>query len=178
MSAELSLFEKSGLVLRPNEAVVKSGRCSGKVPAETKKVMELGIASAQFKDKLQFQDANGDLVLTNNRLVVIGEKGRFRKEAFPAMDLELSRLAAVSMTKPLVGKAKLLITINLGTPKPEKTEFEVDDLAGWVAAIRAQLDRKSSPPAVQYCMNYGNNLPAGAKFCSKCSTAQIQDEAC
>jgi len=40
-----------------------------------------------------------------------------------------------------------------------------------------QLNRrnflKAALAAVQYCLNCGNNLPAGAKFCCKCGTAQI-----
>jgi hypothetical protein len=136
--------------------------------------MQLGIATAHFRDKLLFQEVNGELVLTNNRLVVIGEKGHFRKEAFPAMDLELSKLAAVSTVKPLVGKAKLILTLNLGTPKPEKTEFDVDDPTSWAAGIHAQLDRKSASSAGQaaYCANCGTSLPVSAQFCNNCGTAR------
>jgi hypothetical protein len=81
-----------------------------------------------------------------------------------------------------MGREKLLISLNLGTDKPEKTEFDVDEPASWITAIGDQIRwQPSQKPqeqqpltrqAAQYCMNCGVSLPVGSKFCSHCGTAQ------
>jgi hypothetical protein len=185
----LSLFEKSGLVLKPNEAVVRTGRCKGKVPTEKSLRIKYGFHGG-FGQKMEWDDVDGELVLTDHRLVVVGERGHMKKQIIPFLDLELEKVTAVSTAKPLVGKEKLILSLNLGTDKPEQTEFEVNEATGWVSAIRSQIGgQRSQKPlqpqqpiqpqqpmtrqAGQYCINCGTSLPVGSKFCSHCGSAQI-----
>jgi len=168
-------------VLKPSETVVRTGKCKGKVPAEKSLRIKYGFHGG-FGQKVEWEDVDGELVLTNRRLVVVGERGRMRKEIIPFLDLELEKVTAVSTVKGLMGKEKLLISLDLGTEKPEKTEFDVDEPINWVTSIRGQIGQPSQQPpqpqqpvirqAAQYCINCGVSLPPGSKFCSHCGTAQ------
>jgi hypothetical protein len=182
----LSLFDKAGLMLKPNETVVKTGKCSGKVPKERGQKMTGGLLSVHFAQKVEWEDVDGELVLTNQRLFVIGEKGRMRKDVIPFLDLELAKVTAVCTAKGLMGKEKLLMSLDLGTGKPERTEFDVDEPINWVTSIRGQIGHptQQQPPqsqqpqqpvirqAAQFCINCGVSLPLGSKFCSHCGSAQ------
>ena len=180
----MSLFEKTGLVLKPSETVVRTGKCKGKVPTEKSLRIKYGFHGG-FGQKVEWEEIDGELVLTNRRLVVVGERGRMRKEIIPFLDLELEKVTAVSTVKGLMGKEKLLVSLNLGTEKPEKTEFDVDEPINWVTSIRGQIGQTSQQPpqpqqpqqpvirqGAQYCINCGVSLPLGSKFCSHCGTAQ------
>jgi hypothetical protein len=130
-------------MLKPNEAVVKTGKCSGKVPKGRGQKMTLGIMTAGFAQKVEWEDVDGELVLTNQRLFVIGERGHMRKEVVPFLDLDLGKVTAISTAKGLMGKEKLLVSLDLGTAKPEKTEFDVKEPASWVGSIRSQITQPS-----------------------------------
>ena len=139
----MSLFDRAGLVLKPNETVVKTGKCSGKLPKERGQRMAEGFRTTGFAQKVEWEDVDGELVLTNQRLFVIGEIGHMRKEVVHFLDLPLGKVTAISTDKGLMGKEKLLLSLDLGAAKPEKTEFDVEDPANWVASMRGQIGQPS-----------------------------------
>ncbi len=134
----MSLFERSGLILQPEEKVIRRGKCEGKVPGGEKLGVKYGIRGGLVK-KIQWNEVKGEMVLTNKRVLVLGEKGRLRKEVVPYLDLELGSIKAVTTSKPLVGKEKMSLSIDLGTGKLETMEFKMDDAPGWVSTIRGQI---------------------------------------
>lgn len=130
-------------MLKPKETVLKTGKCSGKVPKERGQRKTEGLLIAGFAQKVDWEDVDGELVLTNQRLFVIGERGHMRKEVVPLLDLPLGKVTAISTAKGLMGKEKLLLSLDLGAAKPEKTEFDVEDPASWTASIRGQIGQPS-----------------------------------
>ena len=132
----MSLFERSGLILQPEEKVIKEGKCEGKVPGGEKLGIKYGIRGGWVK-KIQWNEVKGEMVLTNKR--VLGEKGRLRKEVVPYLDLDLGSIKAVTTSKPMVGKEKVSLSVDLGTGKLETMEFKMDDASEWVSTIRGQI---------------------------------------
>jgi hypothetical protein len=71
------------------------------------------------------------MALTSSRLLAFNKKGRIKKEV---ICYEL-KVAGASVNKPRFGKEKLVLRLNLGTPKAETTELEVEKPSEWVQAI-------------------------------------------
>lgn len=132
----MSLLEKSGMILEKGEQMVRRGDCEAKIPKD-KNVLTF------LAKKVEWQDVKGELVLTSKRLIVVGEKGRIRKQLIPFLDMDLSCVKAVSIIKPLVGKEKLLVSVDVDTPKPEKMEIKVDDPSAWATAIKEQASKQT-----------------------------------
>ena len=75
----MSLFERSSVHLRPGETVIKLGRCDGKVPGGEALGVKLSLPSG--KDKIKWENKiKGEMVLTNNRLLIVGERGRLNSQ--------------------------------------------------------------------------------------------------
>jgi hypothetical protein len=89
--------------------------------------------------KVEWEDVEGEMVLTTQRLVIVGEKGRIRKSVVPLLNLDLKCIKAVGTKKPLVGKEKLLLSMDLGTERLESTEMVVEDALDWDFAISKQI---------------------------------------
>ncbi len=133
----MSLFEKSSVSLSPGETVIKLGRCNGKVPRGEDLGVKLSLPSRMVR-KIKWVKVKGEMVLTNNRLIIVGERGRLRKKVMPFLDLDLRCLKAVSTSKQLIGKQKLSLSIDIGTGKLESMELKLEDASSWTAAIRGQ----------------------------------------
>lgn len=71
--------------------------------------------------KIKWDKVKGEMVLTNKRILVLGEKGRLRKQVVPYLDIELGLIKAVSTSKSLTGKGKISLSTDLGTGKLETT---------------------------------------------------------
>lgn len=63
----LGLFEKAGVILKPKEKIVKRGVFRGKIPKGVKRSAWSGKAHLEWDDV-----HDGELVLTNRRLIAIG----------------------------------------------------------------------------------------------------------
>jgi len=85
------------------------------------------------------EDVSGEMVLTNERMLGFSEKGLKRKEVILSFELDIKDIKTINTKKPLVGKEKLVLSVDLGTEKLERMEFEVEDASGWVNAIRSQI---------------------------------------
>lgn len=133
----MSLFEKAGIILEAEETILRSGRCKGKVPKGVEfrrnRITPLGIFRVASKEKINWADVNGELVLTNQRALVLSEEGLVRKNVAV---YNLGQIVGASTKKPLMGAPKLELILKFGNPKTEKTELEVDDAEEWGKAIR------------------------------------------
>jgi len=134
----VSLFEKSGIILESGERVLKRGKCKGRVPKGMGMRIKYGLRGGLVR-KTEWEDVKGEMVLTTQRLIIVGEKGRIRKSVVPLLNLDLKCIKAVSTKKPLMGKEKLLLSMDLATGKLESTEMVIDNAPDWVAAIRDQI---------------------------------------
>lgn len=134
----MSLFEKSGIILEPGEKVLKSGKCKGKVPKGMGMRIKYGLRGGLVR-KMEWEDVEGEMVLTTQRLIIVGEKGRIRKSVIPLLNLDLKCIKAVSIKKPLIGKEKLLLSMDLGTERLETTEMVIENAPDWSVAIREQI---------------------------------------
>jgi hypothetical protein len=132
------LFEKSGIILESGEEILKRGKCKGRVPKGMGMRIKYGLRGGLVR-KMEWEDVKGEMVLTTQRLIIVGEKGRIRKSVVPLLNLDLKCVKAVSTKKPLIGKEKLLLSMDLATGKLESTEMVIDNAPDWVAAIRDQI---------------------------------------
>jgi hypothetical protein len=142
----MSLFERSGIILEKGEEVVKRGKCKGKVPKEMGMRIKVGFRpdfTLPVVKKREWEDVEGEMVLTTKRLIVIGEKGHIRKSVIPFLNLDLKCIKAVSTKKPLVGKERLLLSMDLGTERLETTEMEVENASEWSSVIRKLIEAAS-----------------------------------
>lgn len=121
MYERTTLFEDSGIVLTEDEKAVRRGICQGKVPRE--------VQGKKVKWDYAY---DGEMVLTNRRLIVLGDLWG-SPVLFP--DLKLENLIAVRVAD----KKKLLLSMDLGTGKTENILLEVNEPSEWVDAIRSQL---------------------------------------
>jgi hypothetical protein len=134
----MSLLERSGIILELGEEIIKRGECKGKVPKGMGMRIKFGLREG-FVGKIEWEDVEGELVLTMQRLIIVEEKGRIRKSVVPLLNLDLKCIEAVSTKKPLVGKEKLLLSMDLGTERLENTEMVVEDPLDWDFAISKQI---------------------------------------
>ena len=139
----MGLFEEAGIILKSGEEIVKRAICKGKVPKGAFMGVKMGfLGRGGLKRKVEWEDVKGEIVLTNGRLIIVGKRGRIRKEVVPFLDFDLKNVIAVSTKKPLMGKEKLLVSMNLETGRPEKMELLIipsEETSEWVSAIRSQL---------------------------------------
>ncbi len=133
----MSLFDRSSVLLIPGETVVKLGRCDGKVPGGEALGVNLSLPTG--KGKIKWEKIKGEMVLTTNRLLIVGERGRLRRKVMTFLNLDLRCIEAVSTSKRLIGKQKLSLSTDILTGKLETMEFNLEDASSWVAAIRGQI---------------------------------------
>jgi len=134
----MSLLERSGIILESGEEVLKRGECKGKVPKGMGMRIKFGLQGG-FVRKVEWEEVEGEMVLTTQRLIIVEEKGRIRKSVVPLLNLDLKCIKAVSTKKPLVGKEKLLLSMDIGTERLESTEMVVEDALDWDFAISKQI---------------------------------------
>ncbi len=131
----MELFEESGIILKADETVTKRGKCKGKVPKGRETKVKLKGAIIPWKGglygKVEWEDIDGELVLTSNRLLAFAKKGRVRKEV---VFYEL-KVVGVLVKKPRFGKEKLVLRLNQGTQRAETTELEVNEPSEWADSI-------------------------------------------
>jgi hypothetical protein len=133
----MSLFEKAGIILEAEETVLRQGKCKGKVPKGVEyrrnRITPLGIFRVASKQKINWADVSGELILTNQRALVLANEGLVRKNVAV---YNLGEIVGASVKKPMIGVPKLELILKFGNPKTEKTELEVDDAEEWGKAIR------------------------------------------
>jgi hypothetical protein len=123
----LELFEKAGIILKQREEIVKRGVFRfGKVPK--------GVKRSAWTGKLQFEwdyVREGELVLTNRRLIAIGMQPWSGIVVYP--DLSLNTFTAAREER--AGKLLLLLGRN-------EITFEVDNASQWARAIKEQCQKE------------------------------------
>lgn len=137
------LFDESGIILTAGEQVVKQGKCKGKVPKGLEmKTSTLGVYMFRLKSKqkVEWEEIDGELVLTNRRAIALSKQGRIRKEI---VSYEFDVVGATAK-KPRFGKEKLELLLNVGKPQAERTELEVDDPTEWVNAIKEVVSKRQA----------------------------------
>jgi len=131
----MGLLEESGLILKAGETVTKRGKYKGKMPKGLETKVRLRGAIMPWKGgaykKVEWEDVDGEIVLTSSRLLAFAKKGRIKKEI---VNWEL-KVVGVTVKKSRFGKEKLVLTLELGTPKAETTELEVENPSEWRNAI-------------------------------------------
>ena len=93
------MFERAGIILELGEEILKRGKCKGKVPKGMGMRIKYGFWGG-FVRKTEWEDVEGEMVLTTQRLIIVGEKGRIRKSTVPLLNLDLKCIKAVSKKKP------------------------------------------------------------------------------
>lgn len=171
----LGLFEEAGIILKPKEEIVKRGAFRGRVPKGAKRSAWSGDLHLEWDNVRE-----GELVLTNRRLVAIGMKQWSGIVVYP--DLAFKTFNAVREE----GADRFLLL--LGTK--HEIIFEVHDSSQWVRAIKEQCwkegpkeskekERSEStkakpqipPPSSKthsFCSYCGTQSTPDAVFCSKC----------
>jgi len=130
----MGLFEELGIVLKSGEKIIKRGRCKGKVPKRTKIVASAWTGALRIK--VNWEKVDGEMVLTNKRLIIVGED-TWERIVF-AQDLEFKDFYAIKE----LGEDGLLIYMNLGTGKLEEMLLRVENASEWADAIRKQCGKK------------------------------------
>jgi hypothetical protein len=119
----LGLFEEAGIILKPREQIVKRGAFRGKVPKGVKR----SIWSGKLRLELTFVK-EGELVLTNKRLIAIGKGAYGKVVVYP--DLALNTFTAVKETDAD------LFSLFIGIK--HELVLNVRNAAQWARAIRGQ----------------------------------------
>jgi hypothetical protein len=122
----LKLLEKAGIILKPREEIVKRGVFRGKVPK--------GVKRSAWSGKLQVEwdyVREGELVLTNGRLIAIGIKPLGRIIIYPSLSFK----TFTAVREGYEGKLLLL----LGR---DEIMFEVDNASQWARAIKKQCQKE------------------------------------
>ena len=117
------LFEESGLLLRPDEQLLKYGKFCGKIP----------IGPNLFvQNKAIWKKINGELVITNQRAFALEKQGLINKK----IDIYDLLIVGVAVNKSFFGNQTLELMLNYGDRKAERANLEVDNPAEWMNAIR------------------------------------------
>lgn len=85
----------------------------------------------------------GELVLTNKRLIFLGEKGRIRKKVVPFLELDLKKITEASTESSEKGE-KLVVSLDLGGMKPWEPEFQLIGAAEWVDVVKKYKSANAS----------------------------------
>jgi len=126
----MELLEATDIILKENEEIVKRGRFKGKVPRGPKTMISpVGFYFFPFetKMKIKWKKREGELILTNTRLIVVPTKLE------PNVSLELEKLLVVATTNG----DKLRLSMPLGPDTITNMVFEVDGVSEWINAISA-----------------------------------------
>ena len=141
----MGLLEDSGVIIKQDEKIIKRVPTNGKIPrgSWTGAVEDYHrLYKKNVREQMKHGIFNnGELVLTNNRLIAVGKLGLIKKNTIPFMDLELQKIQAVNTEKPFIGKEALVISLN--TEPPGKAYFEVENPAEWVKTIKEQLSQSN-----------------------------------
>jgi len=158
----LGLFEATGIILMPHERIVKRGRFKGKVPRSPKTVIKGArlryVASYESKMKIKWKKREGELILTNMRLIAVPTKLE------PIANLELERLFAVTMTI----ENKLQLSMDYGAGKIENMVLQVDGVSEWINAIRSAHAQAASSDRAQEERKQEVEISKPVKKCPKC----------
>jgi hypothetical protein len=124
----LGLFEKAGIILKPREEIVKRGVFGGKIPKGVKRSVWSGKLNLEW-DYVR----EGELVLTNRRLIAIGMQPWSGIVVYP--DLSFKTFTAVRE----IDSSRFLLFLG-----GQEIMFEVHNASKWVKAIKEQC-RKEEP---------------------------------
>lgn len=124
----LGLLEKAGIILKPREEIVKRGVFRGKIPKGVKR----SVWSGKLHLEWDYVD-EGELVLTNRRLIAIGINPWSGIVVYP--DFSFKTFTAVRETD----SSRFLLFLGR-----QEIMFEVHNASQWVKAIKEQC-RKEEP---------------------------------
>ena len=174
----MGLFEAAGIILQKDEKIVKRGRFRGKVPRGPRTEISPAFFSYKSKMKVKWKKREGELILTNRRLIAVPKKLE------PLVNLQLENLFAAARTS----EGKLQLSLPLGTGRIENMVLEVDDVSEWVNAVksahaqvgRAEEERKleveiSKPVSVSLkkCPQCGRKFPLEYEYCPSCGVKLV-----
>lgn len=90
------------------------------------------------------KEVKGELVLTNKRLIFLGEKGRIRKKVVPFLELDLKKITEAGVKTSEKGE-NLMVSLDLGGMKPWELEFSLIGAAEWVDVVKKYAGVATSP---------------------------------
>jgi hypothetical protein len=122
------LFEESGLLLRPDEQILKHGKFSGKIPVGPNLFVQ---------NQANWKKMNGELVITDQRAFALEKQGLIHKK----IDIYDLLIVGVAVNKSLFGNQTLELMVNYGDRKAERANLEVDNPTEWMNAIRGIVSR-------------------------------------
>jgi len=161
----MGLFEAAGIILKENERILKRGRFRGKVPRGPTTEFSPAFFSFQTKMKVKWKEREGELILTNRRLIAVPNILE------PLVNLELENLFGITMTTD----GKLLLSLPLGTGRIENMILEVDGVSDWVNVIRDAHARVAGPGraepvsiSLKKCPQCGIRFSLEYKYCTSC----------
>jgi hypothetical protein len=137
----MGLLEESGLLMKQGEEILTRTFANGKIPRGSW-TGEVESYHQYYKRSVREHMThsifnNGELVLTNSRLIAVAKLGVFKKNTIPFMVLDFDKIQSVKTEKPLIGKEALVVAIN--AMPPGKAFFEVDNASKWVDDIKNKL---------------------------------------
>ncbi len=86
----------------------------------------------------------GELVLTNKRLIFLGEKGRIRKKVVPFLELDIKKITGVN-AKPSEKGENLVVSLDLGGMKPWEFEFQLVGATEWMDVVKRHMGAPALP---------------------------------
>jgi hypothetical protein len=129
----LGLFEEAGIILKPREEIVKRGVFRGKIPKGVKRSLWSGQLHLEW-DYVR----EGELVLTNRRLIAIGVKPLSGIVVYP--DLSFKTFTAVRKEDA----SRFLLFLGR-----QEIMFEVHNASKWVKAIKEQCGKEEPKEQTQ-----------------------------
>jgi hypothetical protein len=112
---------ESGVVLNADEHVVMKGSFSGKVP--TGLSMQGSRNLTRWEGKAVWKDIAGELFLTNQRGIALSKQG--------TIEMYELKIRGAAVKKPLIGKEKLELLLDVGESQTQGTEFDVEAPTEW-----------------------------------------------
>jgi hypothetical protein len=139
------LLEKSEIILEAGESVLRQGECVTEISKALLRNLQDVLLWPRYWHHFprgplghmveSRKRVKGELVLTNKRLILLGEKGRIRKKIIPYLELDLKKISEVSV-KSLEKGEKLVVSLDLGGMEPWELEFQLIGATGWVDIIK------------------------------------------
>lgn len=143
------MLERSKVVLETGESVLRRERCTTKITQAFLRherywywpQLPRGPMGRMRESR---KEVKGELVLTNKRLIFLGEKGRIRKKVVPFLELDLKKITEAGVKTSEKGE-NLMVSLDLGGMKPWELEFSLIGAAEWVDVVKKYAGVATSP---------------------------------
>ncbi|MFH0749022.1 MAG: hypothetical protein V1915_03800 [Candidatus Bathyarchaeota archaeon] len=134
----MTLFEESGIPLLDGEILQKTGKCSWKIPKGLRKrTRTLGVFSKSDlrKQEIEWDTCEGEVVLTNIRVIFLTERGRRMSTHYePVQTFELE--VADCIEAGACGADSKEVELRLKVRGRQRLiYFYVDDAMSWMKAF-------------------------------------------